>query len=364
MLHRLRALLPYAPSERKRLAMPRSWVWLQLIVGWLPMWGLYTLLIVTAHPGTGVSNAAFVALRAIGLAAVLGVVVFRLTDRLPWPHPLTARFVAIHVAGAVLYAALWSLLTILLEVAMQTAHPQLDAPSVRLTTVGFRIIGVWFYVMVVGITYATQATQRAARAEASAARSQLAALRSQLNPHFLFNALHTVVQLIPLEPKRAVQAAEQLAGLLRTTIEENRDVVTVDDEWSFVQRYLELERIRFGDRLAIVADLSPEAMRALMPSFALQTLVENAVRHGASPHVEPTTVTIGAHLNGRVLSLSVDDTGVGATAGQLAGSQGTGIVRLGERLQALTGGSARLTLTPGVQGGFRATLVVPQESLE
>src|SRR4026208_1160253 len=100
--------------------------------------------------------------------------------------------------------------------------------------------------MVSGVVYASEATERASKAEAIAARSQLAALRAQLNPHFLFNALHTVVQLMPVDPKGASRAAEQLAGLLRVTLEQDRDLVLLAEEWSFVEKYLELESLRFG----------------------------------------------------------------------------------------------------------------------
>jgi hypothetical protein len=95
-----------------------------------------------------------------------------------------------------------------------------------------------------------------------AARAQLAALRAQVQPHFLFNALHTVVQLIPIDPKRAVEAAELVADLLRTTLEEQREEVTLGDEWRFVSRYLAVERIRFGDRLLLREDV-PTARPAM-----------------------------------------------------------------------------------------------------
>jgi LytS/YehU family sensor histidine kinase len=189
---------------------------------------------------------------------------------------------------------------------------------------------------------------------------QLEALRAQLNPHFLFNALHTVVHLIPRQPERAAQAAEQLAGLLRTTIETDREVVSLESEWDFVERYLEIERIRFGDRLDVRSDLSPQARAALVPSFALQTLVENAVRHGAMPRVEPTTLSITARMENGLLVASVQDTGLGVDPATIAASAGTGLRRLRERLAALYDGRARLETVRGPTGGFTATIVVPQ----
>jgi LytS/YehU family sensor histidine kinase len=225
----------------------------------------------------------------------------------------------------------------------------------------FLILGVWIYVMIAGVTYATRATERAARAEAAAARAQLAALRAQLNPHFLFNALHAVVQLIPREPARASKAAEQVASLLRTTLEEDRDLVSLGEELEFVRRYLDVESIRFGDRLSVNVDLPDAAREALVPAFSVQTLVENAVRHGAAPRVEPTTISVsGRTVNGQ-LTVRVHDTGAGASAADLERPGGTGIRKLRERLTALYGADARLDLSTHAGAGFTVLLHIPQE---
>jgi len=335
--------------------MTRRWIWLQLIIGWLPVWALFVTLLLTAHPDVTPLHAAFIALRMIVAAAALGLLVQRLTRRLPWPHPMRPQFLAIHGLAAPSYAVAWVTLNSAIESLQRRELAFVIGPGIG----PFLVLGVWLYVMVAGVTYAAQAAERAARIEAMAARSQLAALRAQLHPHFLFNALHTVVQLIPREPRPAAQAAEQIAGLLRTTLEEDRDLVSLADEWSFVERYLDIERIRFGDRLQVDADLSADARSALLPSFALQTLVENAVVHGAAPRVEPTDITVTGRLRGGSLELCVRDTGAGAQAAAVGG--GTGLKRLRERLLVLYGDAARLDLEAGSSGGFTATLVVPQE---
>src|SRR5262249_15494084 len=151
-----------------------------------------------------------------------------------------------------------------------------------------------------------------------AARAQLDTLRMQLHPHFLFNALHTVVQLIPVDTRAATMAAEQLAGALRTTIAEQRDLVPLRDEWAFVQRYLAIESLRFGERLILEAAVDERALSALLPSFALQTLVENALRHGAAPRIEATRVSIRAQLAADTLDITVADDGIGADVEALA----------------------------------------------
>jgi len=332
----------------------RRVAWLQILIGWLPVWALLAVMIFTVHGGP-FAGAAILALRLVVAGAVLGLLVFRLTLRLPWPRPLRVSFVGIHCAAATAYSLTWFAFNSVVESAFR------GAPVI---VVGYGlgpylVLGVWLYVMIAGVSYSAQAADRAALAEASAAKAQLAALRSQLNPHFLFNALHTVVQLMPREPQRAAQTAEELAGLLRETIEEDRDVVTLARELAFVERYLGLERLRFGDRLRVSVNVAENARGATVPSFAVQTLVENAVRHAAAPRVEPTDIHVDASVSGGALVVTVRDTGGGAPPA--TNGSGTGLKRLRERLAVLYGGAARLDAGP-TAGGFAATLTIPQEA--
>ncbi len=345
-----------------RKGLPRTWIWLQLLLGWLPMWALYSTLIVTAHPGSAVRMAIFAGMRAIACAAALGLLVHRLTQRLPWPHPMRASFLGAHAIAAPLYALAWFGTASLVEGSLQIVHTSVHYNS-GAPVVPFLVLGVWLYVMIAGITYASQATARASIAESLAATSQLAALRSQLNPHFLFNALHTVVQLIPHAPAEATHAAEQLAGLLRTSLEEDRDLVSLAEEWAFVERYLELERIRFGERLTVQLTMDDAARGILLPSFALQTLVENAVRHGAAPRVQSTTLSIHATATAEMLTLAVRDDGAGSDSAQIANG-GTGLARLRDRLNVLFGDRAALSITSKPGDGFVATLRVPCAPLD
>jgi len=349
--------------------MRRSLVWLQIIIGWLPIWALYTILIVAVHTGTRPHVAALIALRMVIAAAILGIGVQRLTERYPWPHPFEVSFVALHTVGAAVYSVAFLLLNSLVESLVRRStfitvvHGEGVAGTIFVSSVpgavAFMMSGVWMYVMITGVSYATRATERAARAEAEASRAQLSALRSQLNPHFLFNALHTIVQLIPREPTRAAQAAEQLGGLLRDTIEEDRDLVSLAEERAFVERYLAVQRLRFGDRLHVRIDITPEADDTLVPSFALLTLVENAVRHGAEPNVDATEIVVRGSTTRDTLLLTVEDSGVGRSTG-VEPSNGTGLKRLRERLVALYDSRARLDTVPRELHGFSASLTIPR----
>ena len=334
--------------------MSRRATWLRFLIAWLPAWGLFTGIIATVHQATWAASAG-IALRMIVAASFPGIVVELVAERKPWPRPMRARFVAMHALLSVVYAITLVLCNSLIESVLRRHMVIVLGPGLG----AYFIVGIWLYIMIAGVSYTILAIDRVARAEANAARAQLAALRSQLNPHFLFNALHTVVQLIPREPKLAAQAAEQLAGLLRGAIEEDRDLVTVSEEWAFVERYLDIERIRFGHRLRVHVELSAEARDAWLPVFALQTLVENAVRHGAAPRVEPTDISIAGSVSKGKLTLVVRDSGGGASADQLAGSSGTGLKRLRDRLAVLYGTDAHLDIATSATTGFSATLVVP-----
>ncbi len=329
-----------------------------LVLAWIPVWALYALLIGPdnpVHPGTSMHGAALIALRSISLAALLGLLVKRLTDRVPWPHPFRASFALVHVAGALVYSHAWFAVAAAVENALRPgavhAYFALKVPNL--------VLGSWLYVMIAGTMYAAQATERAARAEALAVRSQLAALRSQLNPHFLFNALHTVIHLIPERPADAARAAELVAGLLRTAIETGRDLVTVEEELAFVRRYLDVERLRFGERLVVRVDADAGALESEVPSFGIQTLVENAVRHGASPRVEPTTITLTARRQSDRLEVEVTDNGAGADTSADIETAGTGLRQLRERLAVMYGDRASLRYQSSPGQGFAAQLALP-----
>jgi len=335
--------------------MARGWVWLQLSIAWLPMWALFAAIIVIVH-GNSLADAAIGSLRMVGPGAALGILVYKFASRLPWPHPFRLAFVAMHLLAAVLYAASWYVLICVIDSLVLRRLVLQIGPGNAV----FFLTGIWLYIVVAVVAYANLAAQRTAKIETQAARMQLDALRAQLHPHFLFNALHTVVQLIPTDPRAAARAAEQLAGVLRTAIEEQRDLIPLAAELAFVERYLAIEHIRFGERLHVQIEVDTASRQALVPSFALQTLVENAVRHGATPRVEPTQIRIAATLGERVLALKVTDTGAGADVHAIETGSGTGLRRLRERMRWLYGERARLDLISDAGSGFAATLTVPQ----
>ena len=304
------------------------------------------------------------------IAIAMAYVIWRIVRRVPWPRSFRFGFVLTHVVAWVVLASAWCATTNMLIAMTGAGKPD----SVLNQLNEHLLLGAFIYLFVAGPSYAAVATARAAQAEASIARAeavatstQLAALRAQLHPHFLFNALHTVVQLIPLDPAKAAEAAEMVAGLLRTSIGEQRDEVLVDEEWGFVSRYLAVEQIRFGDRLRVRSEIPPDLLDERVPSFALQTLVENAVQHGATPRVAPTEIIVSAARGPNQLTITVRNTGDIRNPGDTraakpsinGAARGTGLTRLRERLAVLYGGAASLTTRPLAEGGYEAVLVVP-----
>ena len=205
------------------------------------------------------------------------------------------------------------------------------------------------------------ATEAAAQAaQRSAAETQLRLLQSQLEPHMLFNTLANLRVLISLDPARAQAMLDHLIAFLRATLSASRLAQhPLAAEFERVADYLALMRVRMGERLAVDIDL-PEPLRALpLPPMLLQPLVENAIQHGLEPQVAGGRITLRARHDGQVLSLTVQDNGLGLDSTRPSGGTGFGLVQVRERLARLYGERARLSLEPAGGGGTVATLTLP-----
>jgi signal transduction histidine kinase len=183
----------------------------------------------------------------------------------------------------------------------------------------------------------------------NAHRSELKALRAQINPHFLFNALNTIAGLIPRNPERAERTIEQLAEVFRYTLRRSdREWVRLDDELAAVRAYLDIEQTRFRERLRVTVNTSDGARDWRIPAMTVQTLVENAVKHGVAGITGPATVEIQAEVAGCRLRIEVRDNGPGfpPAAGRAAGSRpaGYGLRNIRERLEGHFGGDASLEI--------------------
>jgi signal transduction histidine kinase len=187
-------------------------------------------------------------------------------------------------------------------------------------------------------------------------RAQLEALRSQLNPHFLFNALHSMAELVHSDPKLAERLIVRLGELLRQVLNSsNQPEVTLGEELDFIRGYVAIEQMRLGDRLSVTWDIDAAALQARVPSLVLQPLVENAIQHGVAAAAGPGTLRIAARRAGEFLRLEVRDNGPGLDRAEPA--PGIGLANTRARLQRLYGGRQRFELEAGE--GLTVRLDVP-----
>jgi two-component system, LytTR family, sensor histidine kinase AlgZ len=180
-----------------------------------------------------------------------------------------------------------------------------------------------------------------AEARRLAAEAQLASLESRVQPHFLFNTLNSIAALTHDDPARAERMTTELASLLRSSLDsQNTPLVALGDELQIVRNYLEIERVRFGDRLRYAIDADDAAKLARVPRLAVQTLVENSVKYAVSPRRDGGSIGVRAHAVDGHLRIEVSDDGPGFDASSLP--EGHGLALLRSRLQLLFGDGASL----------------------
>ena len=190
--------------------------------------------------------------------------------------------------------------------------------------------------------------------------ARLDALRMQLNPHFLFNTLHTISALIHENPEAADRVIARLSDLLRQSLDQSKaQEVPLSDELTFLDQYLEIEQTRFGDRLHVEREIDPGLQNALVPYLILQPLVENAIRHGIEQREERGHLAIRAHHDNGVLELSVTDNGSGLPDDAGAAREGIGLSNTRSRLRHLYGDNQRLELKSVPAGGLEARITIP-----
>jgi two-component system LytT family sensor kinase len=188
-------------------------------------------------------------------------------------------------------------------------------------------------------------------------QAQLQALRSQLNPHFLFNALHSIAELVHENPTLAEKLIVRLGELLRQVLQSSTlQEVPLAEELDFIRGYVDIEQMRLGDRLRVEWDVPGELLAARVPSLILQPLVENAIQHGIAPTSKPGVLTIRARREGQSLLLEVRDTGPGMTQGADR-LRGIGLSNTSARLQRLYGDRQKLELVG--DDGLRVTVRIP-----
>jgi two-component system, LytTR family, sensor kinase len=231
-----------------------------------------------------------------------------------------------------------------------------------LTFIDFYVLTAWSGAFF-GISYYLMSQQQKRRmleltAETHAA--QLKMLRYQLNPHFLFNTLNSISTLVLVKDSvRANAMLERLSKFLRATLADDpSQTVTIAQDMETLQLYLDIERMRFQDRLRVITEVDPAAASTRIPALLLQPLIENAIKYGVAPNEEGATITVRAERIGARVRLTVADTGPGMSTSALA-PQGVGIANTRERLAQLFGEDQRMLISSNDPHGVVISIDLP-----
>lgn len=225
-------------------------------------------------------------------------------------------------------------------------------------------IDILTYWVILGVFYLLDYQRRwrerelkAAQLERELTAAELQALKAQLHPHFLFNTLNSIASLMHSDVETADTMLVRLSDLLRRALESaGAQEVTLRQELDFLRPYLEIEQIRFQDRLAVDFDIPESALEARVPNLILQPLVENAIKHGIAPQPGPGRIAVRARREGERLRLEVEDNGRGLDE---APRDGVGLANTRARLARLYGGESAFELAAGTAGGLTARVTLP-----
>jgi two-component system, LytTR family, sensor kinase len=191
--------------------------------------------------------------------------------------------------------------------------------------------------------------------------ARMEALQNQINPHFLFNTLNSISSLVRFDPDTAREVISKLATILRRLLNSTDSFVPLREEVEFIDNYLDIEVVRFGnDKLHVVKELDPKSLDVMVPSMLLQPLVENSIKHGLASMVEGGSIYLRSRLSDSRLIIEVEDDGVGMAAAQPnTRGAGIGMANISERLQVLYGDTARMTIDSGEGKGTLVRIRLP-----
>lgn len=343
----------------------------------LGFWFFYTIVVTLRAAVIGFDAQWELAARRM-VVAVIGIIVtwiFYLALRRVDGRPLTIRIVAAFSLAAPFAFAMASANYYIFNVydpvslfpdadmkkkAMEEGYVLISIVEDAMTRYFFLAAWAGLYLALSYASEAHRTERRAARLERAAQQAELRSLRYQVNPHFLFNTLNSLSTLVMRNrPDEAEQMIMSLSNFYRTSLTgDPLDDVPLEEEVHLQKLYLDIEAVRFPDRLTTVIDIPPALMNACVPGLILQPLVENAIKYGVSRTSSPVTITITAREDGDLIHIAVTDDGDNPPTDADAGS-GIGLANVRDRLTARFGDQGRIVYGPREGDGFSVLLTLP-----
>ncbi len=353
---------------------------------WLLLWALWTALGVSEGARQyfewNLTTQYFTWTQAIswGLAIfylwwILSFVIFRLTKWIGFGDLSRLKKILLHLCAAAVISFvqvfLYSLIDYGLDLLFFHEYGAASITYGRLFATCLRSMphtALLIYSLIAFVSYTVtfyrryhEEEMRLTRTRAELAQAQLNTLKMQLHPHFLYNALNAITALILTDRPAAAKITGRLAGLLRTTLENERvHETSLQKELDFLDRYLEIQQIRFYDRLQVSIDIAPETRAALVPNLILQPLVENAIKHGICRRAGNGVIRISAHRDGELLHLSIADDGPGLGVNESRPfKDGRGLANTRNRLRNLYGDRHEFKLQENGGRGLCVSISIP-----
>ena len=363
------AMLPFKPTpffDDKNRAF-----WRLQVIGWTGAFIFRSATIVANNrPLDFIVVAIIAAITGFSISLVLSVVYNKLINRTPL---VTWAGTALVLGAAVAVSAFINAWT--LSIYQGGGEEGFASLMLLVFYLDMPLLGAWsaLYYAINFFLQVEEQSDKLERLEAQATSAQLAMLRYQLNPHFLFNTLNSISTLVLLKQTAPANAMlTKLSSFLRhTLVTQPGGKVTVAQEVETLQLYLEIERMRFEERLRTEFRIDEQAAKGTIPSFLLQPLIENAIKYGVSAQEEGARISLAAKVIGRSLRLTVSDTGPGlqgnqkaAEMGRRPSSTGVGLANIAERLSQAYGEDHRFTVETPPDGGFTVIIELPFETEE
>jgi two-component system LytT family sensor kinase len=295
--------------------------------------------------------------------AVLSLPVVWLARRFNFEAGHRARSLAVHLPASLLFSAAYMVLRAWVGRWQSEAS---FTEAFQLLLVKTWLFNLLIYWVMVAVSFAFDYYRkyrdhelRAVELEGRLVEAKLQALQMQLNPHFLFNTLHSISSLMHQDVEAADRMIMRLSDLLRAALESSdTQEVTLREELAMLQRYLEIEQIRFGARLTVEMHIPPDTLDARLPNLILQPLVENAICHGIEPHAKPGRIQVRTQRANAMLSVEVSDNGSGLPKDEPA-REGVGLSNTRARLRSLYGQAHGFELREAPGGGLLVRLLIP-----